>query len=233
MLVYHRWMSIRLVIFDVAGTIICDRGEVLQAFSEVLRAHELNADDNELKAWKGASKREVLRHFMKQNGRLPSDADIEALYRDFADRLRALYRGHVHPVERAGEVFEGLRRDGIRLATTSGFESEIHSMILQEAGWEGVFDANVSSDQVQQGRPAPFMIFRAMEATGVADVCEVINVGDTPLDLRAGANAGVRGVVGVLTGAHGREELARERHTHIVDSIADLPAVRREIDGHA
>jgi phosphoglycolate phosphatase-like HAD superfamily hydrolase len=75
------------------------------------------------------------------------------------------------------------------------------------------------------------MIFRAMEATGVADPGEVINVGDTPLDLQAGSNAGVRGIVGVLTGAHGREELARERHTHIVDSIANVPAIRRELDG--
>ena len=50
------------------------------------------------------------------------------------------------------------------------------------------------------GRPAPYMIFRAMEAVGVTQWREVINVGDTPLDLQAGTNAGVLGVAGVLTG---------------------------------
>jgi phosphoglycolate phosphatase-like HAD superfamily hydrolase len=64
-----------------------------------------------------------------------------------------------------------------------------------------------------------------MEATGVQDVRQVINVGDTPLDLQAGTNAGVRGVVGVLTGPHGEEHLKREPHTHIIPSVADLRAL--------
>jgi phosphoglycolate phosphatase-like HAD superfamily hydrolase len=69
------------------------------------------------------------------------------------------------------------------------------------------------------------MIFRAMEAGGVQDVREVINVGDTPLDLQAGSNAGVRGVIGVLTGAHDRDDLQGEPHTHIIESVANLPAL--------
>jgi phosphonatase-like hydrolase len=224
---------IRLVIFDVAGTIVRDGGEVLQCFSAVLQEHGMSAGESELKAWKGASKREVLRHFLKRQGQAPDEGHVQVLYDDFCRKLQTLYRGNVRPVQGAEDVFDLLRRDGIRLATTTGFESEIQSMVLREAGWEDVFDANISSDQVPAGRPAPSMIFRAMEATGVADPGEVINVGDTPLDLQAGSNAGVRGIVGVLTGAHGREELARERHTHIVDSIANVPAIRRELDGCA
>ena len=42
------------------------------------------------------------------------------------------------------------------------------------------------------------MIFRAMETAGTEDVRRVVNVGDTPRDLQAGTNAGVRGVIGVL-----------------------------------
>jgi phosphoglycolate phosphatase-like HAD superfamily hydrolase len=34
-------------------------------------------------------------------------------------------------------------------------------------------------------------------------------------------------VAGVLTGAHGRDDLAAAPHTHILESIADLPAVLR------
>ena len=67
------------------------------------------------------------------------------------------------------------------------------------------------------------MIFRAMEAAGVGDVRQVVNVGDTPLDLQAGTRAGVRGVVGVLTGTHDRESLQREPHTHIISGVEDLP----------
>ena len=67
------------------------------------------------------------------------------------------------------------------------------------------------------------MILRAMKEAGVENVSEVINVGDTPLDLRAGTNAGVAGIVGVLTGMHTEERLRREPHTHIIPSVAELP----------
>jgi phosphoglycolate phosphatase-like HAD superfamily hydrolase len=73
------------------------------------------------------------------------------------------------------------------------------------------------------------MIFRAIEMACGKNVKEVVNVGDTPLDLQAGTNAGARGVVGVLTGFHRRERLEREAHTHILASLAELPgAVERE-----
>jgi len=73
------------------------------------------------------------------------------------------------------------------------------------------------------------MIFRAMEATGVTSAHDVINVGDTPLDLQAGTNAGVRGVVGVLTGFYKRERLAREPQTHRLTSVAELPELIEKV----
>ena len=84
------------------------------------------------------------------------------------------------------------------MGTTTGYHRRLGDMLLQRAGWLDKFQAKVGSDEVALGRPAPFMIFRAMEATRVTRVSEVITVGDTPLDLQAGANAGVRGIVGVF-----------------------------------
>ena len=80
-------------------------------------------------------------------------------------------------------------------------------------------------DDVAEGRPAPYLIFRAMEATGVSSVHRVANVGDTILDLRAGHNAGVRWNVGVLTGAHQRQLLESVPHTHLLPSVAELPSL--------
>jgi len=53
-------------------------------------------------------------------------------------------------------------------------------------------------------------------------------VGDTPLDLQAGTNAGVLGVVGVLTGLHKEDRFRREPHTDLVPSVADLPMLLEE-----
>ena len=60
--------AIKLVIFDIAGTIIEDHGEVLRAFAAALDQHGIAYTDAELKEWKGASKQEVLRHFVQRRG---------------------------------------------------------------------------------------------------------------------------------------------------------------------
>ena len=44
------------------------------------------------------------------------------------------------------------------------------------------------------------------------------------LDMQAGHNAGARHVVGVLSGAHKKDQLEKEPHTHLIASVADLPS---------
>jgi phosphonatase-like hydrolase len=219
---------IRLVIFDVAGTIIEDHGEVLDAFSQALKGNGIAFTEAELREWKGASKREVIHHFVKRqfgdDSRSPTK--IDATYANFRSQLESHYRERgVSPIPGAQSTFAWLRERNIEIATTTGFYRELNDLILDQAGWHDMFRASISSSDVEQGRPAPDMILRAMEATSVTNPAQVINVGDTPLDLQAGTNAGVRGVIGVLTGAHGRERLMREPHTHILTSVADLPTL--------
>jgi phosphonatase-like hydrolase len=216
--------AIKLVIFDIAGTIIEDHGEVLRAFAAALDQHGITYTDAELREWKGASKQEVLRHFVQRRGGADDETAVAAVYAEFRDGLERHYREQgVVPIAGAASAFAWLRERGVRLATTTGFYREVSDLILESTGWRELFAANISGSDVAMGRPAPFMIFRAMEAAGVTSVREVINVGDTPLDLQAGTNAGVRDVIGVLTGLHTLERLQREPHTVLLPSVAKLP----------
>lgn len=224
-----RWYNpgmpgIKLVVFDIAGTIIEDHGEVIRAFANALMENGIPFVEDELKKWKGASKREVIRHFVLQdnpNGEVESK--VESSYRSFRAELEKCYVEKLVPVAGAVETFHWCRERGILLATTTGFYREISNLILKQTGWREYFAANITSSDVREGRPAPYMIFRAMQAAGVKGVQQVINVGDTPLDLQSGSNAGVAGIVGVLSGSHGRASLEREPHTHLINSVAELP----------
>jgi phosphoglycolate phosphatase-like HAD superfamily hydrolase len=69
------------------------------------------------------------------------------------------------------------------------------------------------------------MIFRAMQLTGVTAVRAVLAAGDTALDLQAGTNAGAGLVVGVRTGGADEATLQQAPHTHVLDSVADLPGL--------
>ena len=72
-------------------------------------------------------------------------------------------------------------------------------------------------------RPAPDLIYRAMQLTGCTDVGRVAVAGDTISDLEAAAAAGVRWNIGVLSGAHDRKMLETRPHTGIIASVADIP----------
>ena len=112
------------------------------------------------------------------------------------------------------------------MVLNTGFDRDVTQLLLSGLDWtQGVADAVICSDDVPLGRPAPYMIFRAMEATAVVNVDRIANVGDTALDLQAGNNARVRCNIGVLSGAHPREVLMREKHTRLLPSVADLPGL--------
>jgi len=222
--------DIDLVIFDLGGTTIEDRGQVPEAFTRVLQQQGIELSGEAVHAVRGASKREAIRLFLERQS--PGDArDIasrtERIFAEFRLCLAALYaESGIRAIAGAEETFAWLRRLGVRVALNTGFERTITELILHEVGWEkGTADAVVCGDDVPQGRPAPYLIFRALEATGVIDVHRVANVGDTVFDLQAGGNAATGWNIGVLSGAHGREQLERVRHTHLLGSVAALPSL--------
>jgi len=85
--------------------------------------------------------------------------------------------------------------------------------------------AHVQSVSGERGRPAPFMIFYAMEQLDVQSVHEVIKIGDTPADMLEGRNAGCLGVVGVLSGPRPVTAWGKYWHTHVIPSVKELPAL--------
>jgi len=173
----------------------------------------------------------VIRRFVEREAGAGAEtaARTDLAYQEFRELLESYYQNEgVHPIDGAETAFDWLRARNIPIATTTGFYDKVRDLILQKAGWERRFDANVCSSDVPAWRPAPLMILRAMELSGVTDPAEVINVGDTPLDLQSGTRAGVRGVIGVLTGIHDEARLRQEPHTHIIQSVAILPALLRD-----
>ena len=214
-----------LVIFDMAGTTVEDRGQVPDAFTAALAGHGIEVTREQLAGVRGSSKREAVLSFIPEG---PHRSHVaEAVYASFrAELARRFQPGDVRQVAGASEMFKSLRERGVRVALNTGFDRETTALLLDALGWkDGTVDAVVCGDDVARGRPAPYLIFRAMEVTGATRVQRVANVGDTTLDLHAGHNAGVRWNIGVLTGAHDRTLLETAPHTHLLPSVADLPSL--------
>lgn len=222
-----------LVIFDMAGTTVEDRGQVSSALTTVLASNGVNVSDEDIRRVRGASKRQAIRSLLpprlRENASArQADAEADRIYAAFCDELSRRYRYEVASIPGAEDVFGDLRTKGSKVALTTGFDREIARLLMSSLRWtRTTIDALVCGEDVANGRPAPDMILLAMQLTGVGDPARVANVGDTTLDLESAARAGVGWNIGVLSGAHSREELERAAHTHIIPSIAELAQVLR------
>lgn len=220
--------QVRLVVLDIMGTIIEDRGQVADSFASALSRRGFSVPSEDINEIKGASKREAIRKLIsrQQNGVVNTDeALVDVVYEDFRALLEAsCSNGGAAPIPGVSEALRRLKEQGIAVAATTGFYRKVTDLLLRAVGWNDTFGAIVCSEDVACGRPAPYMIFRCMERLGVQDVREVINVGDTPLDIQAGNNAGVGASLGVLTGVHTRNRLALEKPSALIESAAELPS---------
>jgi phosphonatase-like hydrolase len=224
---------IELVVFDMAGTTVYDGDAVNASFRATLAARGIDADPAVVNWVMGLPKPEAVRILLERFGTScgvpPTAGNIDAVHVDFTRRMCEYYATapEIREIEGATAAFATLRRAGVKVALNTGFFRTIAGVLLGRLGWASpaVIDADVASDEVPHGRPHPDMIRHLMARLGVADPRRVAKVGDTKVDLEEGANAGCGLVIGVTTGAFSRDQLQACPHSHVVGSVAEVPAL--------
>ncbi len=212
---------LELVVFDVAGTTVAASDDVAAAFRAVFAASGIDLGAEAVSAVRGLSKRQAVERLCAGAGRAEASEEV---YRRFTEHLIDASRGW-RPVPGARETFEWLRSRSVSVALTTGLDRTVLDALLDRLRWgDDLVDAAVCGDDVSKGRPAPDMIFAAMERCYVGDARRVAVIGDTKADLMAAASAGAGWSLGVSSGAHTAAELARCPHDEILESVADLPA---------
>ena len=199
----HAPRTIELVVLDWAGTTV-DFGcfAPVDSFARALRRHGLSPTSAQVRGPMGLAKKDHLRALLAtpelagqwraEHGRAWDESDVERIYRDdyIPLQMEAIGRNDRLIPGLLG-VVEALRARGIRLATTTGYFREAADRVFESASRQGyIRDLDVLPDEVSAGRPAPWMIFRAMESLGVYPPSSVVKVGDTPADIAEGRNAG-------------------------------------------
>ena len=223
---------IRLAAFDIAGTTVDDGGAVYEALEAAVRETGASIAATDLQTWMGAEKHEAIAELVRLGGGAPTPELVARQYERFERILAERYRAEPPvPVDGALETITELRRRGVKVALTTGFDAPIADIVLGAVGWsvggDGAVDAVITADQVVAGRPAPYLIQHAMEATGTTDVRTVVAAGDTRVDALAGANAGCALTFGVLTGKGGVDAF-EGTDAIVLESIVGIPAALRE-----
>ncbi|MCU1459236.1 MAG: phnX [Actinomycetia bacterium] len=220
---------IRLAVLDMAGTTVRDDGVVEGAFVDALTGMGIEPGSAEMEAGlthvrdtMGASKITVFRHLFDDEARA-TDANrrFEAAF------SAAVARGDVEPLPGAEDALAEMRDAGVRICLTTGFSPETQQQLIAGLGWASRIDLALAPGPGVRGRPYPDLILQAVMRLEIDALAEVAVAGDTANDLLAGSRAGARIIAGVLTGAHDRRTLDAVPHTHMLETIAELPAVLR------
>jgi phosphonatase-like hydrolase len=216
-----------LVVFDIAGTTIRASDQVPAAFRDAFARVDVTLSDRDIQEIRGRSKREAIAELLNRHlGDAAERADPTRVYGDFREILTRRYASTgVEAIDGAEATFDWLKGRGVSIALSTGFDRGLAELLINMVGWTKTIDVLVCNDDVRRGRPAPYLLYRAMEKSACEDVRRVAAVGDTISDLQAANNARVQWSIGVLSGAHGEGQLGSCPHTAIIASVADLPGV--------
>ena len=195
-------LKIRLVIFDWAGTTV-DHGSrgPLAPFIRAFAAQGVELTQEEARAPMGLDKKdhvrallqlpELARRWRERHARHPSEHDVEDLYARFIPLQMEVIDEFTRLVPGLLDCVAVLRRRAVAIGATTGYFRAAADRVYASAAAQGYKpDYCICAEEVPSGRPAPWMIFRVMEALNVFPPAVVVKVGDTVPDIGEGLAAG-------------------------------------------
>lgn len=228
--------AVKLIVFDIAGTTVRDRGEIAIAFQKALHAFGYNVPVEEINPLMGYEKGEAIRTMLEKHAGLKKRITpdyIANIHQRFLAEMIRYYQTTIElePLPGVEKTFSELRAREIKIALNTGFSKPITDVIMARLVW--VFekvDFVISSSEVAKGRPHPFMIQALMQQAGINDSKNVVKVGDTEVDIREGLNAQCLYSIGVTTGAFTREALEPYNPFAIIDTLEELLPIIDQVE---
>ena len=217
---------IKLVVFDLAGTVLDEQNIVYKTFHRCINESGIPVSyEKVIEIGAGKEKSQAVRDILSQYS-LDSSLHIQgAIYNFFLQELSNKYSSlEVKPMLGAEEVFMKLRTLKIFIAFNTGYNRTTTEQLIAKLNWKKQvhYDLIITSSEVARSRPAPDMIWRAMELLGIQSADKVIKVGDSCTDIIEGKNAGCRFSIGITTGAQTHDELLTSSPDFVIDQLNEL-----------
>lgn len=218
---------LRLIIFDVDGTLVDSQGDIVAAMAHAFAAAGAPVPGRrDILGIVGLSLDVAIPRLAPE---LPERVHVKMVewYKDAYMHLRAKAgAAQSSPLyDHAHEVLEALH--GVPeyiLGVATGKSRRGLDKLLQGHGLVNLFTTEQVSDH-HPSKPHPSMLHEAMRETGIAPENAVM-IGDTSFDMEMAHAAGIS-AIGVSWGYHGRNALAGA--AHIIDDFRTLPDILANI----
>jgi len=208
----------KLVIFDIDGTLVDSQDFIVEAQRRAFSAHGMDVPGRETSlSIVGLSLTEAFTALVGVGGPVASLADsYRAAWhelREEATFAEVFYPGAVEAITALA------KREDIMLGIATGKAKRGVKHLFDRCGWHAYFKTIQTSDD-HPSKPAPDMIRAALAETGVAPDLTFM-IGDTTYDMQMAQAAGVHGI-GVAWGYHSAEDLRKAGAEAVVQDFAKL-----------
>ena len=179
----------RAVLFDLDGTLIDTVELILASYRHTCEVHALEGipDDVWMQSL-GIPLRVQFARFASGPG------DVQAMIATYLDHNMKHHDSLVGEYPGVLEAVRELSTSGLRLAVVT---SKMHGGLergLSVGGYDGLFELLIGADDVENPKPHPEPVLKALAGLGV-EPAEAVFVGDSPHDMASGRAAGVRTAV--------------------------------------
>jgi phosphoglycolate phosphatase len=217
------WSSLNAVAFDLDGTLINSMDAYIRVLEAAFKKIGLKQDA------RGIVVSAMRKGGFDWNTLFPEyeaeqkQAMVEKVRAVISDIYSHTFRQEVKLIPGAARVLKHIPRMGMKLGLVTAthlrfLEDKLYP--LKRAGIAHLFDAVITTDDVPRGKPAPDPLLECAKWLSV-DLAQMLYVGDTCVDIRAGKAAGTL-TAGVLTGADDYPALKAEEPDALLESVADL-----------
>jgi phosphonoacetaldehyde hydrolase len=194
---------LKAVILDWAGTAV-DFGSLapVAALQRTFSENGVSITASEAREHMGMLKKDQIRNicslqrvreeWVRVHGQPPSEQDVARLFEVFVPRQNDVLAAYSEPIPGVPETVAEWKASGLRIGSTTGYTRELLDVVIPVAARHGYTpDASVTPDEAGAGRPKPFMCYQNAILLDVYPLSACVKIGDTPVDIDEGRNAGM------------------------------------------
>ncbi len=209
--------SVRLLIFDLDGTLIDSRRDLADAVNATrMRFGLAPIEERLIASYVGDGAPVLIRRAL---GPEASEEQLAQALQYFLEHYAAHKLDFTRPYPGVPEALESFARRGLKMAVLTNKPVRISRAILEGLGLDPYFFAVYGGNSFAQKKPHPIGVETLLQEAGVAAECALL-VGDSAVDVRTARNAGVK-ACGVTYGFQ-PETLEQEPPDLVVDGLPEL-----------
>ena len=215
-----------LIVCDIGGTILDENCMApIIALQSAFAENGIAISEEEIRKDLGMRKMDHIISILQE--RVSSGYSVLAskVFEDFIVELKKVLQSRSYPTRGARAFIDWCSGKQFTVALTTGYSRQItqdHLFYAQKNGWKECPSNFVASDEVNLGRPYPYLIFEAMKRNRIKSVAEVFKIGDTDVDIQAALNAGLSiHQTFKFTNSHFDFDLAKDKISYIYDNLKE------------